>query len=144
MEVGSRTYHTAIIARSLGIPCVVGVGNLMQKVDHGAPLVLDGSEGIIVVNPDRATLREYRAKNADRKSEVRNSSTSGSSRRRRKTGFDCAFKRISSFRKSAQPRRKVARKGSACSDSEWFLTRSGGAFPSEEEQYLVYRKIAAQ
>ena len=62
MEVGSRTYHTAIMARSLGIPCVVGVRDLMQKVDHGAPLVLDGSEGIIVVNPDRATLREYRAK----------------------------------------------------------------------------------
>jgi phosphotransferase system enzyme I (PtsI) len=60
MEAGSRTYHTAIIARSLGIPCVVGVRDLTAKVDHGAPLILDGGEGIVVVNPDRATLREYR------------------------------------------------------------------------------------
>ncbi len=45
MEAGSRTYHTAIIARSLGIPCVVGVRDLTAKVDHGAPLILDGGRG---------------------------------------------------------------------------------------------------
>ena len=66
MEAGSRTYHTAIIARSLGIPCVVGVRDLTAKVDHGAPLILDGGEGIVVVNPDRATLRDYRARRSAR------------------------------------------------------------------------------
>ena len=144
MEVGSRTYHTAIIARSLGIPCVVGVGNLMQKVDHGAPLVLDGSEGIIVVNPDRATLREYRAKKRRQKVRGQKLEHLRELPAQTKDGFRLRVQANIEFPEECATAKKSGSEGIGLFRSEWFLTRSGGAFPSEEEQYLVYRKIAAQ
>jgi phosphotransferase system enzyme I (PtsI) len=52
-ERGGPTSHTAIIARQLGIPCVVGVGNL-HDVRSGTPLLVDGTSGEITVAPDAA------------------------------------------------------------------------------------------
>ena len=144
MEVGSRTYHTAIIARSLGIPCVVGVSDLMQKVDHGAPLVLDGSEGIIVVNPDRATLREYRAKKRRQKVRGQKLEHLRELPAETKDGFRLLVQANIEFPEECTTAKKSGAEGIGLFRSEWFLTRSGGAFPSEEEQYLVYRKIAEQ
>ena len=144
MEVGSRTYHTAIIARSLGIPCVVGVSDLMQKVDHGAPLVLDGSEGIIVVNPDRATLREYRAKKRRQKVRGQKLEHLRELPAETKDGFRLLVQANIEFPEECTTAKKSGSEGIGLFRSEWFLTRSGGAFPSEEEQYLVYRKIAEQ
>lgn len=144
MEVGSRTYHTAIIARSLGIPCVVGVSDLMQKVDHGAPLVLDGSEGIIVVNPDRATLREYRSKKRRQKARGQKLEHLRELPAETKDGFRLLVQANIEFPEECTTAKKSGSEGIGLFRSEWFLTRSQGAFPSEEEQYLVYRKIAEQ
>ena len=144
MEVGSRTYHTAIIARSLGIPCVVGVSDLMQKVDHGAPLVLDGSEGIIVVNPDRATLREYRAKKRRQKVRGQRLEHLRKLPAETKDGFRLLVQANIEFPEECATAKNNGSEGIGLFRSEWFLTRSQGAFPSEEEQYLIYRKIAEQ
>ena len=144
MEVGSRTYHTAIIARSLGIPCVVGVSGLMEQVDHGAPLVLDGGEGIIVVNPDRATLREYRAKK--RRQKVRGQKLEHLRKLPAETqdGFRLLVQANIEFPEECTTAKNNGSEGIGLFRSEWFLTRSRGAFPSEQEQYLVYRKLAEQ
>ena len=48
---GSRTSHSAILARSLGIPCVVGLGDLSRRVRDGEEIVLDGSRGKVVIRP---------------------------------------------------------------------------------------------
>lgn len=58
-EEGSRTAHTGIMARSLQIPAVVGVGALEEAVNDGDMLVLDALEGLILVNPDQAVLSRY-------------------------------------------------------------------------------------
>jgi phosphotransferase system enzyme I (PtsI) len=57
-EIGSRTSHTAIMARALGIPAVVGVSDALKRVGGGDLLVLDGLRGRIVINPDEAQLEE--------------------------------------------------------------------------------------
>jgi len=153
MEVGSRTYHTAIIARSLGIPCVVGVSDLMRKVDHGAPLVLDGSEGIIVVNPDRATLREYRARKRREKVRGQKLEHLRELPAETKDGFRLLVQANIEFPEECTTAKNNGSEGIGLFRSKWILTRSSpsrikgtprGAFPSEEEQYLVYRKIAEQ
>lgn len=144
MEVGSRTYHTAILARSLGIPCVVGVSGLMQEVDHGAPLVLDGGEGIIVVNPDRATLREYRAKKRRQKVRGRKLEHLRELPAETRDGFRLLVQANIEFPEECTTAKSNGAEGIGLFRSEWFLTRSGGAFPSEEEQYLVYRKLAEE
>ncbi len=58
-DAGGPTSHTAIIARSLGIPAVVGLGDLSSSVPPGARLIVDGSRGQVVIDPDPPTLRRY-------------------------------------------------------------------------------------
>ena len=58
-DVGSRTSHTAIMARSLRIPAAVGLGDVSQKLETGAYALLDGFSGVLVVNPTEQTLYEY-------------------------------------------------------------------------------------
>ncbi len=56
---GSRTSHAVIVARSMKIPAVVGVRNVTGQVQNGDWLVVDGYEGIVIINPTQATLFRY-------------------------------------------------------------------------------------
>jgi phosphoenolpyruvate-protein phosphotransferase (PTS system enzyme I) len=59
-DVGGRTSHTAIVARAMGIPAVVGMGNLTNEVTGGDVVIIDGTRGMVIVNPDPDQLAEYR------------------------------------------------------------------------------------
>lgn len=61
-NIGGRTSHSAIMARSLEIPAVVGTKSIMEQVQDGDELILDGLDGTVIVNPDAATVAEYRIK----------------------------------------------------------------------------------
>ena len=61
-ELGSRTSHTAILARSLGIPAVVGVEGATLHCFSGEPVIADGLKGQIIVDPVSSTLQEYQEK----------------------------------------------------------------------------------
>jgi len=61
-ELGGKTSHSAILARALEIPAVVAVSNVMEKVGEGDSIVLDGGEGIVIVNPTDAEMADYTAK----------------------------------------------------------------------------------
>lgn len=61
-DVGGPTSHTAIIARNLGIPAVVGLGDVVGSLADGQTLIVDGHAGVVVVDPDPETLERYRAK----------------------------------------------------------------------------------
>ena len=58
-EAGGRTSHTAIMARSLNIPAVVGLHDLLDEIELGAEVLLDGYSGILIANPTEQTLYEY-------------------------------------------------------------------------------------
>ncbi|MCX6349711.1 MAG: phosphoenolpyruvate--protein phosphotransferase [Candidatus Aureabacteria bacterium] len=57
-DVGGRTSHTAIMARSLAIPAVVGLRTVASQVRTGDPVVVDGSRGLLILNPSRSTLEK--------------------------------------------------------------------------------------
>jgi phosphoenolpyruvate-protein phosphotransferase (PTS system enzyme I) len=59
-EAGGRTSHTAIVARAMGIPCVVGLEGLSTAVSTGDILIVDGNRGLVIINPDPQQLEEYR------------------------------------------------------------------------------------
>ena len=59
-DIGGRTSHTAIMARSLEIPAVVGLGNITQKVKPGSTVILDGNKGRVIVNPTPMQIERYR------------------------------------------------------------------------------------
>jgi phosphotransferase system enzyme I (PtsI) len=61
-EEGGRTSHSAIMARSLDVPAVVGVKGLMEAVQEGDVILVDGESGLIIVNPTAETIEGYRDK----------------------------------------------------------------------------------
>ncbi len=61
-EVGGSTSHTAIVARSLGIPAVVGLGAIVDDLSGGDTVIIDGTEGVVIISPDEVTLRRYQEK----------------------------------------------------------------------------------
>lgn len=62
--LGGPQGHTAIMARSLGLPAVLGVPGLLPVLEPGQTVIVDGLEGTVVVAPDKATLTKYRARRA--------------------------------------------------------------------------------
>ena len=58
-EVGGPTTHTAIMAKSFEIPAVVGAQNATLKIDSGQEIIVDGSAGIVIVNPGAEKIKEY-------------------------------------------------------------------------------------
>jgi phosphotransferase system enzyme I (PtsI) len=59
MDIGGKTSHTAIMAKSLEIPAVVGMEEAATKIKSGDMLIVDGSMGIVIVDPDEKTLQAY-------------------------------------------------------------------------------------
>ncbi|HEY3601956.1 MAG TPA: phosphoenolpyruvate--protein phosphotransferase, partial [Chthoniobacterales bacterium] len=59
LDLGSQTSHTAIMARSLGIPAVVGLRNATEILETGVPALIDGYHGLLIIHPSEQTLREY-------------------------------------------------------------------------------------
>jgi len=59
-DVGGKTSHTALLAQSLNIPAVVGLSTASKDVHAGDTLIIDGENGLLVINPDRYTLSNYR------------------------------------------------------------------------------------
>ncbi len=58
-DLGGKTSHSAILARALEIPAVVGLERVTAEVGEGDVLVIDGLTGVVVINPDEATFRDY-------------------------------------------------------------------------------------
>jgi len=61
-NIGGRTSHSAIMARSLEIPAVVGTNNILDQVNDGDLLIIDGVAGEVIINPDEETVSEYEGK----------------------------------------------------------------------------------
>jgi phosphoenolpyruvate-protein phosphotransferase (PTS system enzyme I) len=68
-DVGGVTSHTAIVARSLGIPAIVGLHHAHRTISEGELLIVDGEKGLLVVNPDPIVLAHYRARQSKLKAE---------------------------------------------------------------------------
>ncbi|MFH1856232.1 MAG: phosphoenolpyruvate--protein phosphotransferase [Candidatus Omnitrophota bacterium] len=59
-DIGGRTSHTAIMARSLEIPAVVGMEEATKRVKNGDILIVDGMHGVVIINPKKEVLKKYR------------------------------------------------------------------------------------
>lgn len=62
MDMGGATSHTAILARSLNIPAVVGLRNITQLVKRGDQVIVDGTDGEVIINPPPAVLKDFQGK----------------------------------------------------------------------------------
>jgi phosphoenolpyruvate-protein phosphotransferase len=138
-EIGSKTSHTAILARSLGIPAVVGCGKL--DVSSGMMIIIDGQSGELILDPDDEMLVEYRARQQARQ---KTRSLEIAEAQRPAVTLDGRQVEVVANIGSvveAEEAIKMGAEGVGLLRTE-FLFLQGDTLPSEEEQYQIYRAIA--
>src|SRR3984893_12568155 len=141
-DVGSRTSHTAIMARSLSIPAVVGLKDISQRLSPGQHVLLDGTNGIVILNPTDQTLWEYGEIEIklEHVEEVLTSLRDTSS-----TTADGRHVILSANIELPEDVPLVIEAGAegiGLYRTEFFFLNKND-LPSEEEQYVAYRAVAA-
>src|SRR5437016_6807805 len=140
-DLGSRTSHTAIIARSLSIPAVVGLHDATEKLETGQHVLLDGYTGLLIVDPTPETLSYYR------EIELRKGLVTKELRGLRETTSTTSDGRhivLSANIELPSDVESVAENGAegiGLYRTE-FLFVNRDTLPTEEEQYETYRKVA--
>ena len=140
---GSATSHSAILARSLGIPAVVGVGEDLLDVQEGTPLVLDGDAGAVYVDPGEEVVRDYERRQAEREESALR--VLASARQPAQTLDGRRIEVVANVGSPADVDLAVANgaEGVGLLRTEFlFLERE--SLPSEEEQFAAYDDIAAR
>ncbi|HMW16663.1 MAG TPA: phosphoenolpyruvate--protein phosphotransferase [Accumulibacter sp.] len=139
-DVGGSTSHTAILARSLRIPAVLGLHNARQLVRDKEMLIVDGTRGVLIVNPDERVLEEYRL----RKSQIELERTK---LRRLKTarsatldGIDIDLHANIELPGDVPAALDGGAEGVGLFRTE-FLFLDRGDMPTEDEQFEAYRKV---
>lgn len=138
-DAGSRTYHTAILARSLEVPAVVGLHEAVDRIQPGQMVIIDGSENEIIIEPDAQALARAECASADH----RPAHTVEGDRRRPAATADGLRIRLDAnieFADDLATARYAGAEGIGLYRSEFLLTGHRGV-PTEDQQYEVYRKM---
>ena len=142
-DVGSSTYHTAIIARSLGIPAVAGLKGATRQIPPGGRVAVDGTHGEVVVEPSGAALEALGvAQEAYRVEEERLRGTRGLAARSL-DDVEVQLEANVEFPEEAATAQLYGASGIGLFRSEYLLGR-GLRFPTEEQQLDVYRRLVEQ
>jgi phosphotransferase system enzyme I (PtsI) len=140
LDEGSRTSHTAILARAFGIPAVLGLSSFSREVKDGEILVLNGSAGTVIAEPDRKTLLKHQteeknfSKQADRLVALRDLPAETTD------GHRVTLKANIEFPEEAERVLHYGAEGIGLYRSE-FLFISPGKTAEEETQYKAYRRV---
>jgi len=140
-DVGSRTSHTAIVARSLGIPAVVGLRDITSVVQSGERIVIDGDAGVIMVGPAASDVEDSRARNALRVSRGASYFANREAPATTRDGFRVAV--LGNIENAADAEGVVANGGEGIGlfRSEYLYLRNPGVLPTEDEHYREYRAV---
>lgn len=139
---GSRTSHSAIMARSLGIPSVVGLGNeLIEKVEKNIKIIVDGNMGKVFFNPDQSTLDEYKEKLEKYEAEQERLKLFKDKKAQTKDGHQVEVAGNMGNLKDVDPILANGGEGVGLFRSE-FLYMDRSEMPTEEEQFEVYKEAA--
>ncbi len=139
--IGGTTSHTAILARGLGLPAVVGLGREVLGIPEGVPLIIDGEEGVVIVDPDESTIASYRARREALASRQRALQLSAREPARTLDGHRVEVVANIGDVESARAALEYGAEGVGLLRTE-FLYLERDTMPSEEEQYAAYRAIA--
>ena len=137
-SAGSVLSHSAILARSLHMPLVVGASNILTKVSDGDVLILDGSSGEIVVDPAPADLRQYRARQRELAREQRSLGRLRGKPTRTLDGAEITLLANAESQEDVAQAHALGARGLGLYRTE-FLFLQGNRLPDEEEQFRVYR-----
>jgi phosphotransferase system enzyme I (PtsI) len=139
-DAGSRTYHTAILARSLEVPAVVGLHNASERIEPGQLVVIDGTASEVIVDPNPETLARAAHQAADHRPAV----AVEAARRRLATTADGVRIQLGAnieFPADLAAARYAGAEGIGLYRSEFLLTSGAGPAEDagEDRQYEIYR-----
>jgi phosphotransferase system enzyme I (PtsI) len=140
-DLGSRTSHTAILARSLNIPAIVGLHDITAKLETGQHVLLDGNDGWLIVDPTPNTVAEYaeiesrRARVTAKLRELRETTSTT------RDGRHIVLSANIELPQDVDAVKANGAEGIGLYRTE-FLYLNRPTLPTEEEQYEIYRKVA--
>ena len=137
---GSALSHSAILARSLHLPLVVGNAQALQKINDGDVLLVDGATGEVVVDPDPNDLRRYRERLREAAKEARELGRLRSKPSRTRDGVDIALWANAESLGDVASAHALGAAGVGLYRTE-FLFLQQRELPSEEQQFQVYRDL---
>lgn len=135
---GSPLSHTAILARSLHLPLVVGAAQALQKINDGDVLVMDGSSGLVVLEPDAADLRAHHQRVAEVRRERRQLNRLRREPTRTLDGIDIKLWANAESRDDVTEAHALGAAGVGLYRTE-FLFLGNRELPDEETQFRAYR-----
>jgi len=139
-SAGSTLSHSAILARSLHMPLVVGAAKVLQKINDGDVLIVDGGSGSIVVEPGPDDLRAYRQRLRELAKEQRELGRLRTKPTRTQDGVDIALLANAESREDVAQAHSLGAAGLGLYRTE-FLFLQRNEVPDEEEQFRTYRDV---
>jgi phosphoenolpyruvate-protein phosphotransferase (PTS system enzyme I) len=140
-DVGGATSHTAILARSLNIPSIVALQRSRVLIRDGELIIVDGNQGVVVVNPDKDTLAEYRLRQEQWEIEQQKLKRIKSTKAVTLDGTTIELLANIEVPDDVIKAKAAGATGVGLYRTE-FLFMNRRDMPNEEEQYLAYRKVA--
>ncbi len=139
-EVGGHTSHTAILAGALEIPAVVGIGKFLDDVSGSETIIIDGSHGVVIIDPDQETLVKYRNAEARFHSQERRLQLQRELPCETEDGVPITVMGNIEFPAEAQPCREKGAAGIGLYRTE-FLYLESNREPTEEDHYQAYCQV---
>jgi len=141
IDMGGQTSHTAILARSLNIPAVVALRNISQRVRNGDYIIVDGTDGEVIVNPPLAIRKEFFSKKEkydDYRKELKKTAKLKS-----ETLDEFRFYPLANIElpEEVKPALSLGAEGIGLFRSEFIYLQST-SLPTEEDHYSIYSQLA--
>lgn len=141
-DVGGRTSHTSIVARALEIPAVVGVGNVTSLVKNNDLVIIDGEDGVVIINPDKELQKEYMARQAHLRTQKKEYLRVARLKAETKDGFRLKVGANIELLAEMDIVEKYGAQGIGLYRTEYIYLSKKNDLPTEMDHYHIYRKLA--
>jgi phosphotransferase system enzyme I (PtsI) len=140
-DAGSRTYHTAILARSLGVPAVVGLHDVSRRVPPGASVIVDGESGDVIIDPDPRERQEAESRARLMRVQVPERVVESDGPLQTRDGVRISLQANIERSDDVDTALAAGAEGIGLYRSEFMLVGGPPDMASEDEQYHVYRQV---
>jgi phosphoenolpyruvate-protein phosphotransferase (PTS system enzyme I) len=139
-DLGGATSHTAIVARSMGIPAIVALHHSRTLIREDELVIVDGTQGVVIVNPDRHVLAEYRLKQNQARIEKDKLKRLRTAPASTLDGTPIQLQANIELPSDVEPVKASGATGVGLFRSE-FMFMNRRELPGEDEQYEAYREV---
>lgn len=141
-DAGTRTSHVAILARSLGLPAVVGLRDATLRLEAGSEIILDGSSGVLIPNPTPAQIAAYAARASREAADTAELQALSTAEPVTMDGVRITLRANVDLPEEAEAAAHSGAEGVGLMRTE-FLVVGRATMPDEEEQYKAYTKVVS-